>query len=511
MVIDEEVAGPPAPGPPVDGGCALTRRLGVIAAQADGLLSEQTWRLSDDQIEQAMVVLHGLAARMTAVRGQVLAEARDRGFAVRHGAGDLAEWLRGRLVLTPSEARRRVSLARATVEGPCQATGDALAAGEITAEHAWVICQAVRRLPREVDDEQRGAVERFLLDQAGVLDQYQLVKLAARLREQLITVDRSPGDADPRADGRSGEHSHSGEPQASEPSPEAAGSGCAASGCAGSGCAGSDDNGAQGACRPGLGGLTDHAPGSDPAAVRELTLTDTAGGTTLLHGELDAEGAALLRTALDQLAAPRPGENDPSDQRGPARRRADALIDLVSRALSVDAVPSSGGTRPHLTVIIPWATLVGSGAEAASTNWGMPLPRSVLARLSCDAAVSRIVLDPDGIPLDVGRTSRTVPPHVRRAVAVRDRGCVFPGCDRPPSWTDCHHVVHWTRGGVTALQNLVLLCPEHHRRVHRESWEIVFAEDQRPTLIPPPRIDPLRRPRRNPYSQPPPDLFIRIA
>ncbi|MCL9794332.1 HNH endonuclease signature motif containing protein [Frankia sp. AgKG'84/4] len=483
MVIDEEIGAHPAPGPRVDDGCALTRRLGVIGVQVDRILNEEMRRLSDGEIEQAIVVLHELAARMTAVRGQALAEARDRGFAVRHGASDLAEWLRGRLVLTPTEARRRVGLARATVEGPCRATGQALAAGEISAEHAWVICQALRRLPREVDDEQRGAVEQFLLDQASVLDQYQLVKLAARLRERLTAVDPSPGGADPRADSRSDEHNDSGRSAASDPNPEAA--------------------------RPGLGGLTDRGP--DPAAVRELTLTDTAAGTALLNGELDAEGAALLRTALDQLAAPRPGENDPSDQRSPARRRADALIDLVSLALSADAVPSSGGTRPHLSVMIPWATLVGSGSEPASTNWGMPLPRSLLARLSCDAAISRIVLDPEGIPLDVGRTTRTIPPHVRRAVAVRDRGCVFAGCDRPPSWTDCHHVVHWTRGGVTAPHNLVLLCPEHHRRVHREGWEIVFAEDQRPTLIPPRRIDPLRRPRRNPYSQPPADLFIRTA
>ncbi|MCL9762390.1 hypothetical protein MXD95_024685 [Frankia sp. AiPa1] len=57
------------------------------------------------------------------------------------------------------------------------------------------------------------------------------------------------------------------------------------------------------------------------------------------------------------------------------------------------------------------------------------------------------------------------------------------------------------------MENLVLLCERHHGRVHREGWEIVVEEDRRPTFIPPASIDPLRRPRRNPYSQPPPDLF----
>ena len=93
-------------------------------------------------------------------------------------------------------------------------------------------------------------------------------------------------------------------------------------------------------------------------------------------------------------------------------------------------------------------------------------------RLACDAAVTRVVIGPDSQPLDVGRRTRVVPAAIRTALTVRDRGCVFPGCDRPPTWTDAHHIVHWADGGPTSLDNLVLLCRTHHRTVHEGQWEL---------------------------------------
>jgi len=77
-----------------------------------------------------------------------------------------------------------------------------------------------------------------------------------------------------------------------------------------------------------------------------------------------------------------------------------------------------------------------------------------------------------GQPLSVGRARRTIPAAMRRALSLRDRGCAYPGCDRPPEWTDAHHIRHWADGGETALSNLVLLCRLHHRRVHEEGWKL---------------------------------------
>jgi hypothetical protein len=87
-------------------------------------------------------------------------------------------------------------------------------------------------------------------------------------------------------------------------------------------------------------------------------------------------------------------------------------------------------------------------------------------RIACDATISRVT-DGSSEPLEVGRRTKVVPAPLRRAVAVRDGGCAFPGCERPPGWCDAHHVRHWADGGDTGLSNLVLLCRPHHRLVHR--------------------------------------------
>ncbi len=251
--------------------------------------------------------------------------------------------------------------------------------------------------------------------------------------------------------------------------------------------------------------------------MRELWLTDTGAGTTRIRGTLDAEAAAMLRAALDPLTAPRPAspgspgadstdgsgsEGEVRDRRSPARRRADALVELIGRALDTGTLPTQGGQRPHLTVLVPLPTLLGEpGAPPAETSWGLPLPAAVLARLRCDATITRILLDPTGVPLDVGRTQRIVPPALRRALAARDRCCTFPGCDRPPGWCDAHHVIEWSHGGHTALDNLVLTCGHHHRLLHYSDWEIQFGADGIPAWIPPAWIDPTRTPRRNPYRR----------
>ena len=99
-----------------------------------------------------------------------------------------------------------------------------------------------------------------------------------------------------------------------------------------------------------------------------------------------------------------------------------------------------------------------------------PVSGEMARRFTCDAMVTPIVLGPDGDPLHVGRTRRTFPTRLRRAVAYRDRGCAAPGCHRPPDDCEGHHVRHWADGGPTELGNAQLLCSFHHALAHEGHW-----------------------------------------
>jgi HNH endonuclease len=90
---------------------------------------------------------------------------------------------------------------------------------------------------------------------------------------------------------------------------------------------------------------------------------------------------------------------------------------------------------------------------------------------------------------------------MRRALVARDKGCVFPGCGRPPAWCHVHHITSWMSGGETSLHNLVLLCPEHHRLVHSSRWEVRMVRGH-PEFIPPEWLAPGLAPDRQPWNDP---------
>ena len=134
-------------------------------------------------------------------------------------------------------------------------------------------------------------------------------------------------------------------------------------------------------------------------------------------------------------------------------------------------------------------------AKAACLDFGGVVSPEALRMLCCDAAVVPVVLNGVGQPLDVGRATRTIPDGLRRAVAARDRGCAHPGCDRPPSWCEIHHIQEWEYGGETKLSNLVMTCRVHHRRIHFTEWT-VRIRDGLPEFVPPTWVDREQRPRR---------------
>jgi hypothetical protein len=166
------------------------------------------------------------------------------------------------------------------------------------------------------------------------------------------------------------------------------------------------------------------------------------------------------------------------DPRTPAQRRADALVHVCRRFLDSSDRPTVAGERPHVIVTVDIETLEGrdGGKRCELADVGRITAEEALM-WACDCQVTRVITDAKSRPLDVGRTTRIVPPYLRRALIVRDRGCAFPGCDRPPSWTDAHHVRHWVRDlGPTALDNLALLCRRHHRLIHHRKFSVQMVE-----------------------------------
>ena len=202
----------------------------------------------------------------------------------------------------------------------------------------------------------------------------------------------------------------------------------------------------------------------------------------------DPDGAdrQTLLAALEPLARPATAE----DTRSGGQRQADALTELARRSLEAGQLPQVGGVRPQLMVVVDLDSLQGHnglGSLGGSTDLGALEPEAC-RRLACDGAATRVlatrqptghheqlcrhrdhdapggdgglaarlrtaaVLLPPVLggapsqPLDLGRTTRVVHPAQRTALAVRDGGCVFPGCDRPLAWCEAHHLVHWLDG-----------------------------------------------------------------
>lgn len=182
-----------------------------------------------------------------------------------------------------------------------------------------------------------------------------------------------------------------------------------------------------------------------------------------------------------------------------AQRRADALLRIAGIAAATGQLPETGDLPPVLTVTVPMDRLSARGSSGqvpaprggcgpaglpylnGSAQVGVPngyghaiLSERAAQRLACDSRVQRVLLDPAGLPLDVGRSTRTIPHHLRRALVLRDGGCIYPGCAKPPGWCQGHHVIHWADGGPTSLGNLALLCDHHHRVVHEAGLTIEF-------------------------------------
>jgi hypothetical protein len=438
-------------------------RLATFTAAAEELAAQDLDGLPDAVRAERVLVLRRLLDRLEGHWLHELAGVDARGAA---GAEDNVQapstvgWLRARLRMGGGAARGCVRTARALFRGPLAETARALTDGQLSPAHASVLAAGTQDLPHHVIAE----AEPVLLDAAGRLDPPRLRQAVAHLRA-VIDPDTTTSQAERRH------------------------------------------------------------------AQRGLWLSATLDGMLALDGRLEPDAGQTLLAALEPLARP----HNADDDRSGSQRRADALTELARRALEGGRLPQSGGVRPQLTVLVDLDSLVGRpGTLGGVTDTG-PLGPEACQRLACDGALTRVLVtrQPTGHdhdhhhpgghhhpgsdgelgsdqdlaawlrtaaallppvlggaptqPLDVGRTTRVVQPAQRVALAVRDGGCIFPGCDRPLAWCEAHHLVHWLHGGPTDLDNLALVCRAHHRAVHEGGWRLTRQPDGRMTATPPHR------------------------
>jgi Domain of unknown function (DUF222)/HNH endonuclease len=436
--------------------------LGRLAAAVDELAAQDLTELPDAQAARRVVALRRLLERLEGqwLRELAVVDARGAAGADQGTRADsTAGWLRARLRTGATQAGGWVRIARALFRGPLAGTGQALAAGEVTTAHAAVLAAGTQDLPAATAAQ----AEPVLLEAARRLDPPRLRRLVAHLR----------GVADPDGAEAQARRRHE---------------------------------------------------------QRGLSVSPTFQGMVAVDGLLEPEAGGTLLAALEPLARPAGAEDDRS---GP-QRRADALAELARRAMEGGRLPQAGGVPPQLTVTVELASLLGRpGLPGGEGGWTGSLPVATCQRLACDAALTRVLVtrdpqhpgghpqaagsdddpgDPDRLaarlraavallpaalggapaqPLEVGRTARVVSAAQRAALAVRDGGCSFPGCDRPLAWCEAHHLRHWLHGGPTDLANLVLLCRAHHRTVHEGGWRLQRHPDGELSATPPHRRRPV--------------------
>jgi hypothetical protein len=160
---------------------------------------------------------------------------------------------------------------------------------------------------------------------------------------------------------------------------------------------------------------------------RTLTVASTMYGTGIGNWTADPVSHEIIITAIQAASAPLAG-----DTRSPGQRRFDGLLALCDIAMRSGELPDTGGVRPHATIVVPLATILGhAGAPAAMTGYGSVISGEAARALTCDADISRVITGPSGEILDSGRSSRSFTAAQRRAIVARDQHCRWPGCDRP--------------------------------------------------------------------------------
>lgn len=253
----------------------------------------------------------------------------------------------------------------------------------------------------------------------------------------------------------------------------------------------------------------DAAGVADRAAVlrerRFLHLTPLPDGMTRLSGLLDPESAAVITAAVDAATSPRRGGPrfvHPDEQARAATLEGDArttpqialdtVVALVSIATDVDPRRLLGSRRPAVQLVVAERDLRQGTGAARLDGQTASVGVATASRYACVSGVVPIAVDDGGNVAALGSPQRLFTARQRAALSVRDGGCRFGDCPRPPSWCEAHHIVPWSRGGPTDVANGILLCRHHHLLVHDEGWRIERRAAEF-DFIPPEHVDRQRR------------------
>ena len=422
--------------------------------------------LSASEREYLFASLGRTRARHDALVARLVAARQPVGSALVGAAERSAELVRASGV-SQREARRSVRVAEALAEAPVMAA--ALAAGEVTPGHVEAVAYGVDRLDRvaaDADPGLRAAARELSADGfRAVVDEWQRDRLgdvdgrrlAGRQHRRRRAQWRTLSDGMMRFE--------------ADLAPDA----------------GAVIAGELGRISQGLWRNEDGRVGvARPAAAGK----GHTGGAGELRSVVQRNADALVEMARRSSTGATGGG---SEVGVPVRGRADivCVVDYgwISRRLQhlpqptgdpntaalelpppADALPSNVDALSDVLCDVLCDVL--SGKRRCETDDGIPLTPTQLRRLACDAGVLPVVMGGNGQVLDMGRRQRTVSPAQRTALIVRDGGCIFPGCDRPPSWCDAHHIIHWLDREETELWNLCLLCSNHHHHVHDGGWTL---------------------------------------
>ena len=219
-------------------------------------------------------------------------------------------------------------------------------------------------------------------------------------------------------------------------------------------------------------------------------------GSGTVRIEATAELMERLLTVFDSLAQPRPAADGIKDPRTGGQRRHDAILDLLNLVQRAEVLPTVAGVSATIILTVD-AEDWQAGAGMTRTGHGAYVPTAEAKQWAGDADIMTVVLDPTTQAVTgYSDKHRCFYQNQRLAMAVRDKGCSFPGCDRPPQWTEAHHIIERQRGGPTTTDNGTLLCGFHHRNFENFGWSCTMI-NRIPKWIPPKWLDPTQTPRVN--------------